>query len=397
LITKNGDIKMKNWEKFKAEIQAHFPLENVIYQPIMHPDFRDWKTSRPSKETLELILTRVGNVEGKKVLDIGCCLGYHSHMLAKKGTIVTGIDIKSKRIEFSRYLSKIYGLDEENPKFIHADLVDFVESNKDSFDFVLFLNTVHWLFKQWGATAWKTMMKVSEKSNVLFLSYDKGFAHGFNPQKCVEMTNFTNVENIGFPSARARGQPRSIYRFWKGGRLPDNLSIDAQELWDNTYNRDDRIQPSYYKLGLSHQLTANELARNPNVPLEHLPLYNYMQSKDYEIITARKTPIPRIIDYLIDYRNTLNNLKKQGYNPKKSVINFLELSNGKPALRDGHRRLNCILALGEQKMITVQRWKMERPSIGRRALGKMNRIKNRLMHRIKNARQDEFIPFKIKI
>ncbi|MBA7492771.1 hypothetical protein ES702_03321 [subsurface metagenome] len=207
--------KREDLEKFKAEIQAHFPLRNLIYQPILHPAFKDWKTSRPSEATLNLILKSCGDIKGRKILDIGCCIGYYSHMMAKMGANVTGIEIKSKRYEFCRYLSKLYGLGEDNPQFINVDVANFAKSNKGKYDLILLLSTVHWLFKQRGEEAWTIMRKISEWTGNMYLTYDKGFAHGFSPEKCLDKTLFKRVENLGFPKSRARGQQRSIYLFRK--------------------------------------------------------------------------------------------------------------------------------------------------------------------------------------
>lgn len=48
------------------------------------------------------MLSLIGNVKGKKMLDAGCGHGYYSLLLAKKGPRVTGIDISEKMIELAK-------------------------------------------------------------------------------------------------------------------------------------------------------------------------------------------------------------------------------------------------------------------------------------------------------
>ena len=51
-------------------------------------------------------LKLIGNVRGKKVLDIGCGTGRYSIELTKKGATVTGVDISEKMLEIARKKSK---------------------------------------------------------------------------------------------------------------------------------------------------------------------------------------------------------------------------------------------------------------------------------------------------
>jgi 2-polyprenyl-3-methyl-5-hydroxy-6-metoxy-1,4-benzoquinol methylase len=50
------------------------------------------------------------NLEGKRVLDIGCGTGWTSLLLAQRGAKVTAVDISSRQIEILRYNAEQYGL-----------------------------------------------------------------------------------------------------------------------------------------------------------------------------------------------------------------------------------------------------------------------------------------------
>jgi 2-polyprenyl-6-hydroxyphenyl methylase / 3-demethylubiquinone-9 3-methyltransferase len=59
------------------------------------------------------------SLKEKKVLDIGCCGGYLSLILSKKGAIVTGIDSSKYAIDAANYNAKINKID--NCQFINED------------------------------------------------------------------------------------------------------------------------------------------------------------------------------------------------------------------------------------------------------------------------------------
>jgi 2-polyprenyl-3-methyl-5-hydroxy-6-metoxy-1,4-benzoquinol methylase len=52
----------------------------------------------------------LGNLEGRRVLDIGCGEGVNSVLLAKLGGIVTGIDISPKAIQLSEQRARVNGV-----------------------------------------------------------------------------------------------------------------------------------------------------------------------------------------------------------------------------------------------------------------------------------------------
>ena len=59
---------------------------------------------RAYNEYMELpaMIEAVGNIKGKKLLDIGCGAGIHIEKYLKKGTICEGIDISETMIELAR-------------------------------------------------------------------------------------------------------------------------------------------------------------------------------------------------------------------------------------------------------------------------------------------------------
>ncbi len=83
----------------------------------------------------------LGNVKGKRVLDVGCGTGSLAFYLAQEGANVMGIDLSSNLIEHCKEKSKILGLSIEF-KVMNAQIPDFEE---ESFDIILGSRIIHHL------------------------------------------------------------------------------------------------------------------------------------------------------------------------------------------------------------------------------------------------------------
>lgn len=83
----------------------------------------------------------LGDVKGKKVLDVGCGIGSLAFYLAQKGANVMGIDLSRNLIEYCREQSKILGLSIEF-KVMNAQIPDFED---ESFDIILGSRIIHHL------------------------------------------------------------------------------------------------------------------------------------------------------------------------------------------------------------------------------------------------------------
>lgn len=80
---------MKEWDE-AAESFSAFVREGKDY-------FRDALNNPPS-------FRLIGNVKGKRVLDLACGEGYNTRILAKKEAVVVGVDFSEKLIELARHL-----------------------------------------------------------------------------------------------------------------------------------------------------------------------------------------------------------------------------------------------------------------------------------------------------
>jgi ubiquinone/menaquinone biosynthesis C-methylase UbiE len=75
----------------------------------------------------------VGNVRGKKILDLACGEGYNTRILAKRGARIVGVDFSKKMIEFARQTEKEEKL---GIKYYVSDASRLKEFQSDCFDIV---------------------------------------------------------------------------------------------------------------------------------------------------------------------------------------------------------------------------------------------------------------------
>jgi len=82
------------------------------------------------------------DVKGKRVLEYGCGTGSHSIAIARRGGIVTGIDISPVGVEKARQRAKSEGLDNATYEIMDAEKMTFTA---DSFDLVIGEGILHHL------------------------------------------------------------------------------------------------------------------------------------------------------------------------------------------------------------------------------------------------------------
>ena len=116
----------KDWNDFAETYQANS----------QEPDTHNKIVEIPA------MLSLIGDVKDKKVLDAGCGHGYYSLLLAKKGAIVTGIDISEKMIELAKKDAVKASV---QCQFFVCDMQDLSMFKSDNFDLVTSSFVAHYL------------------------------------------------------------------------------------------------------------------------------------------------------------------------------------------------------------------------------------------------------------
>lgn len=107
-----------------------------------HPDYKvkEFLEDRSTLKSIEL--TEVGDVHGKKLLHLMCQFGLDTLSWARRGAIVTGVDISDKSIERANELKEKAGLPAE---FVRSDVLDLAGKIGNRFDVV---------FQSYGTHCW---------------------------------------------------------------------------------------------------------------------------------------------------------------------------------------------------------------------------------------------------
>ncbi len=106
------------------------------------------------------ILELVGNIQGKKVLDVGCATGYLGQAIKELGNEVIGIDVSSRAVEEAKkVLNQALVLD------IQEDDLPFGENY---FDVVILAETIEHLF--WPEKTIEKIKRVLKKDGFIVIS-----------------------------------------------------------------------------------------------------------------------------------------------------------------------------------------------------------------------------------
>lgn len=118
------------------------------YQPILVEGFAQHRRWTNAETRLNTITKALGEIEfpfdGLSVLDMGCVLGFMSLAFDSFGCNVTGIDIDEPSLRLAiAYNDLVSG----SVDFRVADARDFVANCDRTYDVILCINLLHWLWK----------------------------------------------------------------------------------------------------------------------------------------------------------------------------------------------------------------------------------------------------------
>ncbi|MFX0121555.1 MAG: class I SAM-dependent methyltransferase [Promethearchaeota archaeon] len=111
----------ESWNAISKSYQdeKRISLEDVHYGPVA-----------PGERDLNLL----GNVKGKKILELGCGGGQNSIVLTKWGAEVIGLDISEIQLEYAKKLAKKEGV---KTKFVQGRMEDLGQFESNIFDIVI--------------------------------------------------------------------------------------------------------------------------------------------------------------------------------------------------------------------------------------------------------------------
>lgn len=119
------------------------------YQPILVDGFEQHRRWTNAEIRLDTITRALDDIEfpfdGLSVLDMGCVIGFMSLAFDSFGCNVTGIDIDEPSLRIANAYNDIVS---GNVNFRVADARDFVATCARTYDVILCINLLHWLWKR---------------------------------------------------------------------------------------------------------------------------------------------------------------------------------------------------------------------------------------------------------
>ena len=124
----------------KNNIKEHWNLIALEYQKKRKLSFNDIEYAPGYARESELNL--LGDVEGKKIVELGCGAAENSITLAKKGGICTGVDMSLEQLKYAKNL-----MIENKVKIelIEGDLENLIMIDDDSFDIAISIFALDWM------------------------------------------------------------------------------------------------------------------------------------------------------------------------------------------------------------------------------------------------------------
>ncbi|MBU1164794.1 class I SAM-dependent methyltransferase [Patescibacteria group bacterium] len=150
--------EVENWwndasQSFQED--AKHPTNDAVYGP--------WV---PNESKLKLL----GNIKGKKILEIGCGGAQCSVYFAKKGAKCTGIDISKKQLKFAKQL-----IDKEKikVKLIKGDIQTLSKIKSNNYDIVFTAYALQYVPDL--TKCFKQVNRVLKKGGIFVFSFDHPF------------------------------------------------------------------------------------------------------------------------------------------------------------------------------------------------------------------------------
>jgi 2-polyprenyl-3-methyl-5-hydroxy-6-metoxy-1,4-benzoquinol methylase len=108
------------------------------------------------------ILEKMGDIRGKRILDVGCGLGESSVYFALQGAKVTALDLSPKMVDLAKRLAQFHGTSIEGV----VSSAEALDVPSCSFDFVYLGNVVHHVMDR--DTLWARVKDVLKPGGVFF-------------------------------------------------------------------------------------------------------------------------------------------------------------------------------------------------------------------------------------
>ncbi len=197
---------------FNHKLYQNYPFPGLEHLPALRNN---------TQSRLDFLLKHLGDVKGKKLLDIGCANGALTLGMARAGAEVVGIDANGLEIQLAQMAADVLGLDAKFNLYNAADNLPHLGMAQD---IILFLSVWKWMVRNHGfETANEALQNIADHTRLLI--FESGIADSgidlidFKKSQVEKLlhdhTSFKHIEMVGcFPRDSAHNVDREVWKCW---------------------------------------------------------------------------------------------------------------------------------------------------------------------------------------
>ncbi|GIO89959.1 class I SAM-dependent methyltransferase [Paenibacillus lactis] len=164
----------------------------LIYTPILHPDFYFWSSERdhvyPTRLDYMMRYLGLSSLRGARVVDIGCNIGYHARCFTREGAVVTGVEHDA---DHCRMLKELNDLEHTHFQWIQES---FENASVGSYDIGIMLTVFYHVMK--NEEVCRAFLDKLDQSVEQLLFWESGDDPQKEKRLILEHTGFTRYEKL---------------------------------------------------------------------------------------------------------------------------------------------------------------------------------------------------------
>ena len=196
---------------FNHKLYQNYPFPGLDHLPALRNN---------TQQRLDFLLKYLGDVKGKRLLDIGCANGALTLGMARVGADVTGVDANGFEIQLAQQATEALGL--MNADFRIYNAADTLLEGM--LDITLFLSVWKWMVRGHGfEAANEALRNIADHTKLLI--FESGIADSgidlidFKKSQVGQLlhdhTSFKHIEMVGcFPRDSAHNVDREVWKCW---------------------------------------------------------------------------------------------------------------------------------------------------------------------------------------
>jgi len=196
---------------FNHKLYQNYPFPGLDHLPALRNN---------TQQRLDFLLKHLGDVKGKRLLDIGCANGALTLGMARAGAKVHGVDTNADEIEFACLAADVLGLSRNRFYLCNALALPLAVID----DITIFLSVWKWMVRAHGfEAANEALQNIADHTKLLI--FESGIADSgidlidFKKSQVEQLlhdhTSFKHIEMVGcFPRDSAHNVDREVWKCW---------------------------------------------------------------------------------------------------------------------------------------------------------------------------------------